>query len=268
MAKPVTTFPLSGPIDAVVRLGRGSLTVHTRDNATEAVVQLTPRGQGDDVLERFTVELQGQTLSVLGPRQGGLPDLFGGRRKDAVDVVLEVPIGTALKLSTTDADVLVTGRCGRADVATGSAAITLGTVDGDLRLRYGSGDSEVEGVRGSATLKAGSGSAKFGEVSGGLDSQFGSGRLSAAVVRGVLHSRAGSGHVTVGAVHSDVDVAAGSGGFFLGVPAGVAAKLDITTGSGQLHSELPVEDSPATGARAITIRARTGSGDIRLIRAA
>jgi hypothetical protein len=268
MAKPVTTLPLSGPIDAVVRLGRGSLAVHTRADTTEAVVRLTPRGNGDDTLERFTVELQGHTLSVLGPRQGGLPDLLGGRRRDSVDVVLEVPVGTALKLSTLDADVTVTGRCGRADVATGSASITLGTVDGDLRLRYGSGESRVEAVRGSATVKAGSGSARFGEVAGGLDCGFGSGTVDAGVVRGALHTRAGSGSVSVGAVHGDVDVASGSGGFTLGVPAGVAAKFDVTTGSGQLRSDLPVDEAPAAGARFITIRARTGSGDVRLTRAA
>jgi hypothetical protein len=268
MANPVTTIALSGPIDAVVRLGRGSLTVHTRDDATEAVVRLTPRGNGDDVLERFTVELQGHTLSVLGPRQGGLPDLFGGRRRDAVDVLLEVPSGTALKLSTVDADVLVTGRCGRADVATGGAAIALGTVDGDLRLRYGSGDSRVDVVRGSATVKSGSGSAWFGEVVGGLDCQFGSGSLDVTVARGPLHSRAGSGRVSVGAVYGDVDVASGSGGFTLGVPAGVAARFDVMTGSGRLRSDLPVDEAAAQGATAITIRARTGSGDVHLVRAA
>jgi hypothetical protein len=268
MAMPVTTIPLSGPIDVVVRLGRGSLTVRTRDDATEAVVHLTPRGTGDDVLDRFTVDLEGHTLSVLGPRQGGLPDLLGGRRRDSVDVVLEVPVGTALKLSTVDADVVVTGRCGRADVATGSATITLDTVDGDLRLRYGSGDSRVNAVRGAATVKSGSGSARFGEVGGDLHCQFGSGSLDVTVARGSLHSRAGSGHVSVGAAHADVDVASGSGGVTLGVPAGVAAKFDVMTGSGRLRSDLPVADAPVAGARPITIRARTGSGDVHLVRAA
>ncbi|HZE66177.1 MAG TPA: DUF4097 family beta strand repeat-containing protein [Sporichthyaceae bacterium] len=268
MALPRTSFPLTGPIDAVVRLGRGSLTVHTREDLTEAIVQLDPRGGDGDVLDHFTVELQGHTLCVLGPRQGGVPDLFGGRRKGSVDVVVEVPSGTALKLSTMDADVTVTGRCGRADVATGSAGITLDTVDGDLRLRYGSGESSVEAVHGSVQVKAGSGSARFGEVTGGLHCGFGSGSLDATVVRGDLRSRSGSGHVSVGAVHGDVDVATGSGGFTLGVPTGVAARLDVTTGSGQLHSDLPVEQNASPGARPITIRARTGSGDVRLTRAA
>jgi hypothetical protein len=268
MAQPITTFPLSGPIDVVVRLGRGSLLVHTRDDAREAVVRLTPHGQGAEVLQRFTVDLQGHTLAVLGPRQGGLPDLLGGRRWAGVDVVLEVPLGTALKLSTTEADVTVTGRCGRADVATGSAAITLGIVDGDLRLRYGSGESRVGAVHGSATVRAGSGSARFGEVTGTLQCGFGSGSLEASVVRGALRSRAGSGHVSVGAVHGDVDVAAGAGGVTLGLPAGVAARLDVMTGSGQLRSDLPVADTPNPAARAISVRARTGSGDVHLVRAA
>jgi hypothetical protein len=123
-------------------------------------------------------------------------------------------------------------------------------------------------VHGSVQVRAGSGSAHFGEVTGALHCGFGSGSLDASVVRGTLHSRAGSGHVSVGAVHGDVDVASGSGGFTLGVPAGVAARLDVTTGSGQLRSDLPVEQAPAPGARSITIRARTGSGDVHLVRAA
>jgi hypothetical protein len=69
-------------------------------------------------------------------------------------------------------------------------------------------------------------------------------------------------------VHGDVDVASGTGELAIGIPAGQAARLDVTTGSGRVNSELPVEERPATAGRAITVRARTGSGDIRLFRAA
>jgi hypothetical protein len=48
----------------------------------------------------------------------------------------------------------------------------------------------------------------------------------------------------------------------------VAARLDVMTGSGQLRSDLPVADTPNPAARAISVRARTGSGDVHLVRAA
>ena len=40
------------------------------------------------------------------------------------------------------------------------------------------------------------------------------------------------------------------------------------TGSGRVNSELPITDAPAATGDPITVRARTGSGDVRLFRAA
>jgi hypothetical protein len=91
------------------------------------------------------------------------------------------------------------------------------------------------------------------------------GRLD--VVRGAVRSRAGSGSVRVGAAHGDVDLTFGSGPITVGVPEGVAAHVDVTSGSGQVHSELPVEQAPRTSDRSISVRARTGSGEVRLRRA-
>jgi hypothetical protein len=42
----------------------------------------------------------------------------------------------------------------------------------------------------------------------------------------------------------------------------------VTTGSGEVLSELSIDDAPRDKARAISVRARTGSGDVKLIRAA
>jgi hypothetical protein len=63
-------------------------------------------------------------------------------------------------------------------------------------------------------------------------------------------------------------VARGSGSIAIGLPAGQPARLDVTTGSGRVDSDLPIEDSPATQHNPITVRARTGSGNVRLFRAA
>ena len=54
----------------------------------------------------------------------------------------------------------------------------------------------------------------------------------------------------------------------IGLPSGVTARLDVMTGAGQVRSELPVTDQPAERSGAITVRARTGNGDVRLFRAA
>ena len=80
-------------------------------------------------------------------------------------------------ISTHTADVTVTGRCGNADIASGASDGSADHVDGDLRLRYGSGNCHIERVAGSVRTRSGSGAAHFGEVAGALTSACGSGQL-------------------------------------------------------------------------------------------
>lgn len=264
-------FPLDGPISLVGRAGHGSFTVTAVDGCTEAGVTLTPRtNTGGGVLARTVVQMRGSELVVEAPRQGGIFDLIGGRaaRRDAVDITVTVPSGTAVKVSAFTADITVTGRCGNADIASGSSTIVLDDVDGDLRLRYGSGSARVRSVSGSVVVRSGAGNASFGDIGGSLSAGGGSGDLEVAAVRGAVRSRAGSGAASLGAVYGDVDLARGSGAIAIGLPAGFSARLDVTTGSGRVDSELPVEDAPRTKATPIVVRARTGSGDVRLFRAA
>jgi hypothetical protein len=270
VADPVTTIPLTGPINLLAKVGNGSVTVIARDDLAEATVRLTPRDPNSDILSKFTVRMDGPTLTVIGPRQGGLTDLIIAwqRDKNAVDAEIEVPTRTAAKVTTASADIIIQGTVGGADIATGSAQIEIDAVDGDLRLRYGSANSSVRAVSGSAVVRSGSGDARFGEIGGDLQAGFGSGDLAAEVVHGGVRSRTGSGDAHIGAVYGDVDLASGSGGLSIGLPAGLSARLDVTTGSGRVQSELPIEDNVSPGGKAITVRARTGSGDVRLFRAA
>jgi Putative adhesin len=261
------TFILTAPIKLDGRIGHGAFHVTAVDGITEATVSLVARAERPKIVDLTTVELRGDTLHVTAPRQGGIFDLFGGRTRDAIDVAVTVPSGTPVKIASFTADVTLTGRCGPADLASGAAAINAEQVDGDLRLRYGNGDCHVARVTGSVQLRSGSGTARFGEVGGALTAACGSGRLEVGDVQGVVRFRAGSGGATLESIHESVDLACGSGEIRIGLPAGVSAKLDLTTGSGQVDPQLPVSATSA-GGRAITIRARTGSGDVHLFRAA
>ena len=267
-----TDFPLDGPINLNARVAHGSLTVHAVESVTEARVSLAPRKAGSDIVERTTVEMDGHTLTVHTPRRGGVFDLglFGGpfTARDLIDVTVTVPAGTALKLASYTAPIVVDGRSGSADVAAGSATVTMAQVDGDLRLRFGSGTASAGTVTGSVQVRSGSGSASFGAVGGSLVCGCGSGDLEVASVRGAVRSRTGSGSARLGVVYGDVDLASGSGGVEIGLPRGHAAQLNVLTGSGKVRSDLPVDDSPRAGSPRLAIRARTGSGDVRLFRAA
>lgn len=261
-----TTFPISGGINLLARLGHGSINVHCVDELTEARVDLAG---GGTVLERTTVEMQGPTLTIGTPRQGGLADLFGSWRRnlERLDVVVQVPTGTAVKIITFTADITVEGRCGGADLASGHATVRLGEVGGDLLVRSGSSSVTAGRVAGNATIRTGNGDVRIGEIRGDVQSMCGSGRLDVGLARGSVRLRSGSGEVSVGAAFGDVDLGSGSGSMSIGLPEGVRARLDVTAGSGQVLSELPITDRADRSGPAISVRARTGSGDVRLFRA-
>lgn len=269
---PKHTFPIDGPINLLVRIGHGSVTVDTEDDLEQASVVIEAGKHAGDLLDQTVVMMNGRTLTVSAPRQGGIFDLpvFGRRSGRSLDVKVVVPTGTAVKISTVTAPITVVGSIGGADLAFGAAEAGLRHVNGDLRLRYGSGTAKVVQVSGSVELRSGSGSASFGEIGGALNAGCGSGNLDVHVARGAVRSRCGSGTARLGEVHGDVDLATGSGGLEIGLPTGVTARLDIHSGSGHVTSELPVDDKPASASAedAITVRAKTGSGDVRLFRAA
>ena len=267
------TFPLSGPIDLSCRLGYGSITVHAEEGVSEAAVVLTPRDKESDAAAEAVVEMRGSTLLVQARKpRGGLFDMpvFSGRstERDALDVDITVPSGTPVKIGSFGAAVVVHGRCGPADIASGSTSTELDEVDGDLRLRYGTGPARATRVTGSVAVKSGAGSAIFGEVGGSLDMACGTGNLEVSVAHGNVRLRTGSGNASVASAEGDVELVSGSGSLSVGLPAGKSARLDVVTGGGRLNSQIPVEDNaPAAAGRTITIRLRTGSGDANIYRA-
>jgi hypothetical protein len=271
----VTTksFPLAGPIELSCRLSSGAITVHADEGVTEAKVVLSARDGRSDYVDRTTVELQGSTLVVHGPQpRGPLFDIpvFTGRfgERDAIDAEITVPAGTPMKIASWGADVVVKGRAGTTDMMSGSTTTEIDNVDGDLRLRYGSGPARAQQVTGSVVVRAGSSSLTFSEVAGSIEVGCGSGSLEVGSVGGRVRMRTGTGQATIGAASGDVDFTSGSGGLSVGLRRGQPARLDVVTGAGHLRSDLPVEDAPpASTARAITIKARTGSGDVRIFRA-
>jgi hypothetical protein len=268
-----TTFPLSGPIELSCRLGFGAITVHADEGITEAKVVVTARDANSDYAERITVELSGSTLVVHGPKpRGPLFDLpmFAGRfgERDAIDADITVPAGTPVKIASWGADVVIKGRAGTTDIASGSTTTELDDVDGDLRLRYGSGPARARRVSGSVVVRAGSSSVTLGAVAGSIEIGCGSGSLEVATAGGRVRMRTGTGQATIGAAGGDVDFTSGSGGLSVGLRRGQPARVDVVTGAGQLRSDVAVEDvPPANSERAITIKARTGSGDVRIFRA-
>lgn len=264
------------------RLGVGEVLVDCVDDLDDAVITLTPRTAGSRAVAETVIALRGDQLSVTAPKPTGIGG-FLNRGRDRVDVTMVVPSGTAVTLGSYAGSITVRGRCGRADIGTGSSSVTLDEVDGDLQLRCGQATCWVERVNGSVAIRTGSGSVSVGEVAERVECTTGSGALEIGIARAAVRMRTGSGPAMVGSARGDVDLTTGSGDIRVGIPSGVTARLDLNTGSGRVDSELDVsavEPSPPTNPEPVaagstslrtlvrtSVRARTGSGDINVLRA-
>jgi DUF4097 and DUF4098 domain-containing protein YvlB len=265
------TFPIEGPLTLQCRFGFGSLTIDARDDLAEAAVQVRPRQADSHILDHLVVTLKGSNLVIAAPRpHGGWFDLpsFIGRHdeRDAMDIVVAVPSRTKVKVATSGADVTAHGRLGTTELSSGSAKVQLEQVEGDLRARCGSGGLDVSRVDRRATIKIGSGEVRTTEIGGATEISLGTGNVWVGVAHGPVRMRSGSGSIEIGEAHGDVEVVTGSGNVAVGLPAGLQARLDAVTGRGRLDSELPVSEFQNETSRSISIRARTGRGDVTIRR--
>ena len=266
------SFPISGKVNLRCRFSRGSLVVRAHDHLAEARVAISPRNGDDRVLEYFRVQQSGSTIEIREERERGgtfLENLLGRGNQDGVDVVVDVPSGADVEVMVQSADITIEGRVGTSNIGSGSSQVELDEVDGDLRVRGGSGDVSVRRVSGSGNLRGGSGKVRIGEVGKNINIGLGSGDLAIDAAHGSVRMRSGSGGTVIGLAEADVDVVSGSGAVTIGLRPGQPARLDVLTGSGRLHTEMPVEDRApsARTARPITVRARTGAGDVTIRRA-
>jgi hypothetical protein len=211
-----------------------------------------------EAVRRTVIDFTGARLTVRTPQEYPL-------RTVPLLIRVGAPPGSSITARSGSADVAVTGvaasldaatgsgqvraeRCGgAAEVRAGSGDVRLGTVQGRLQVRTGSGQVDVnlvEGADGSGTVQTGSGDVRLGAVQHDLSARTGSGDLT------VVDARAGG-----------LELTTGSGQLRIGIHPGVLAELDVSSGSGRAHSELPVGGRPAEGNVALRVRARTGSGD-------
>lgn len=267
-------FECQGPIDISVELDSGRLDITLEDGpeegtaGPEVVVQIrpdptsqppwavgiggllnwlgeqtgaTPPGAlAAEAVRRTVIDFTGQRLTVRTPRELPL-------RTVPLIIQVSAPPGSSINARSGSADVAVTGMAAALDAATGSGDVRLGTVSGHLRVRTGSGEVDVisvEGTQGSGTVQTGSGDVRLGAVARDVSARTGSGDLT------VVDASAGG-----------LELTTGSGQLRVGIHGGVLAELDVSSGSGRTHSDLPVGGPPAEGEVALRVRARTGSGD-------
>lgn len=267
-------FETHQPVNLYVELGAGTVKVQADDDATESHVSVTGRDP-----ERVTVELEGDDLNVVAPKdRSGF--LLGDRK---LNIAITVPTSSRLAVKTGSADVIARGRysdtqvrSGSGDVTldaceaatlveTGSGDIRLGSAVGPLRIKSGSGDVVVDHTGDVVSISTGSGDVQLGASEGPVQVKTGSGDFKVADARTDVSMSTGSGDLVIGTANRGRVTAKGaSGDVHVGIPAGVPVWTDVTTVSGRISSSLSGAGEPEEGADYVELRAKTVSGDIVL----
>jgi DUF4097 and DUF4098 domain-containing protein YvlB len=182
------------------------------------------------------------------------------------DIVSQVPLGSA-RLATGSGDVRLTRVENELGVNTGSGDVKVESVAGAVRASTGSGSIDIEEAGDALGLSTGSGDVTVGDAAGPTSVKVGSGDITIERIRDHSVATSGSGDVTVEIADApSVQAETARGDVQIGVPDGLPTYLDLKTVTGQIRCDLEPGEKPAEGERALTLRARTVSGDITVVK--
>jgi DUF4097 and DUF4098 domain-containing protein YvlB len=228
-----------------------------------------------------------RTLSITSRKPRSRLVNFSSKRPESIDLLIQLPADSAVRGEADLGDFQSEGALGAVTLKTGLGAVHLAET-GPLNLRAGVGAITVEAVTGPAQVHCGSGNIQLGAIDGTADVSAGNGKVRVGAVTGPATVKASNGSVTVdralsgitaGSANGEVrigEVARGTvaatsknGAVEVGVRAGSAAFLDLTTGVGRVYNELASADAPQAGEQADTVEvhASTKLGDVTIRRA-
>ena len=265
------TFDTPGTLALELRLPSGEILVETADT-TETHVELTASNEaGEELIRDSRIELRDgggrQVVFVEVPERKGWGITWG--RGPEVRIRVRCPHGAGLEVATASADVSARGRFGGTGVKTASGDVEIEHAGNGAVIKTASGDVTIESVAGAADVHTVSGDQQLEQVDGIATLRSVSGDIEVRDARGDVHSNSVSGDHQFDAVAGDVQAQSVSGDVRIGVRRGLRVHVDATTVSGSMSSELDLDNAaPASEGRVIEIRAKTVSGDVRIVRAA
>jgi hypothetical protein len=164
-------------------------------------------------------------------------------RNISVDYEITVPADTTVRTHSGSGDETIEGTHGNAEVQTGSGDVKMRNVTGELRLQTGSGDIRAHQISGAVKGGTGSGDVELEETGAGdVDLHTGSGNITVHGMQGAFHGEAGSGDISVdGTQTGSWELRTGSGNVHVKLPQNAAFDADISTSSGSLDVDAPIE---------------------------
>ena len=217
------------------------------DNFAGSVdVMAGPAGQVTlNATRRAPGALRLNDVQVVVSEEGGVVRIVTRRPATLVaaqvQIEVTVPENAILVVDLGSGDVNVQGVKGGVDVETGAGTITGQDLAGGVSLLTGSGQISARNVLGSLGAETGAGAIMVEEVEGSINAHTGSGTIN--VWRAVGQVRLDSGVGTLeyrGTPQGECRFTTGTGTIILNLPADVNARVDLSTGMGEVRVDLPV----------------------------
>lgn len=259
-------FATPQPITLRVRMPAGTVHVIAEETAT-TTVDLRPRDETDQeawkLVEQARISLDGDTLLVE------VRNRHRWSQTSELALRVELPSDSQVDLTTASASLRCAGRLASLQAKSASGDVDAADVTGDASVITASGDVLVRYVRSKLRVKSASGDIEVVRSDGEVDVKVASGDVVVRASGGSVRAHTASGDVRVDSADTgSLAVETVSGDVRIGVRAGSAVWLDLTSRSGKTFSELPIEDAPPTADCALNVNVRTVSGDISVVRAA
>jgi DUF4097 and DUF4098 domain-containing protein YvlB len=252
-------FVTTGPVEAVVRLGSGEVVIERAEPGTASadVRALDPEHEPSVRLAASTqVRFEGDRLDIRVPEQGRL------FRRGEVRVALTLPPSSTLALKAGAVDVSVEGGLVELEAKIGSGSVRIDSVDG-MAVKAGQVDVQVDRA-GAVAVSTGQGTLRAQHV-GDTVFKTGSGNVELGRTEGDVAVKGGSVDLTIHEAQSgNIAFTTGSGDAHVCVVTGTTVELDLTSGSGDVRCDLPMESSAPPGGAGLRLRLKTGSGDLRV----
>ncbi|HEX5400866.1 MAG TPA: DUF4097 family beta strand repeat-containing protein [Pseudonocardiaceae bacterium] len=282
----MSTFATPEPIFLVLDVGVGftELTASDRDDTVVEVRPSDPANETDRrTAEQTRVERTADGVLVRAPKQRG----FGvfGSKPGSIDVTVELPTDSRVQAEIGAGGVRCAGRIGECRVKTGvgdiqlehtgvltadagAGSVTVRRIVGTAEVSTGSGSIRVHQIDGNAVLKNSNGDNWVDEVSGELRMTSANGSVVANHVGASVTAKSANGDVRVGDVtRGTASLKTALGAIEVGIHAGTAARLDVSTDFGRVHNNMESTDGPAATDETVDVQAHTSFGDIVIRRA-
>jgi len=237
------TLSVTGPVDLEALTHSGDITIRT--GASGAVIIRGKIFVSDRWLRGGRQEDVSQIEQHPPIRQEGnsVRIDYVGVQNISVDYEITVPADTTVRTHSGSGDQIIEGTHGNVEVQTGSGDVKLAHLTGEVRLQTGSGDVRAHEISGPVRGGAGSGDIEVEETGpGDVDLHTGSGNINVGGIQGGFRGEAGSGDITAEGTQSGAwEIRTGSGNVRLHLPANAAFDADISTSSGSIEVNSPIE---------------------------